>query len=106
MPRILICLSLLLMLSNCVPNGMALLGPSVTVATTGNVYQAGISYGSGQIVNKAKQSLKRIKETKKLVYKQVNKLNEKIINKSDKYVLKKQADLFFKAVKNNLKKNY
>ena len=38
-------------LTGCLQN-MAFLGPAVTVASTGNVYQAGLSYGSSQVIKK------------------------------------------------------
>ena len=104
----LIILSSLLILTNCVGPGTALLGPSLTVARTGNLYQAGLSYGSGQIFKKTKESIEKIKKTKIIVTQQIDQLNKKIKkNELSKLVSKNQndqADLFFKAVKNNLKK--
>jgi len=38
-------------LSGCAQNA-ALLGPAYTLATTGNVYQAGFTYGSNEIITK------------------------------------------------------
>ena len=38
-------------LSGCAQNA-ALLGPAITVASTGNIYQAGLSYGSSQAIKK------------------------------------------------------
>ena len=38
-------------LTGCLQN-TAFLGPAVTVASTGNVYQAGLSYGSSQVIKK------------------------------------------------------
>tara|TARA_B100000767_G_C19542003_1_gene441188 strand:- start:424 stop:747 length:324 start_codon:yes stop_codon:yes gene_type:complete len=101
-----IILSLMFILTNCAAPGTVLLGPSITVARTGSIYQAGLSYGSGHVIKKTKESLDKIKETKKIVYQRVNQLNKKINkDKLNKVVLKDQADLFFKAVKDNLK-NY
>jgi len=42
---------LLLILSGCAQN-TALLGPVFTLTTSGNVYQAGLSYGSEKAINK------------------------------------------------------
>ena len=98
-------LFLLLILTNCSAPGTALLGPSITVARTGSVYQAGLSYGSSHIVKKTKQSLEKFRETKVIVYQRVDQLHKKItIDKLNKVVLKDQADLFFKAAKDNLNK--
>ena len=44
-------LFLLFFLNGCVQN-TALLGPAYTMASTGNVFQAGLSYGSNQAVKK------------------------------------------------------
>jgi len=38
-------------LTGCLQNTV-LLGPAVTVASTGSVYQAGLSYGSSQVIKK------------------------------------------------------
>ena len=104
----LIILSSLLILTNCAAPGTAFLGPSITIARTGSLYQAGLSYGSGQVMKKTKESIEKIKKTKTIVSHQVRQLNKKIKKKeSSNLVLKDQkdqADLFFKAVKNNLKK--
>ena len=52
----------LLVLNGCVQS-TAFLGPAITVASTGNVYQAGLSYGSGTAITKitGKSSLENIK---------------------------------------------
>ena len=44
-------LFLLIFLSGCVQSA-ALLGPAFTLASSGNIYQAGLSYGSNQAVKK------------------------------------------------------
>ena len=88
-----IILSLLLILNNCASPTAALLGPSITGVRTGSIYQAGFSYSSGQVLEKAKKHLEKVKETKKIVSQQLNRV-----------VSGNQADIFFKAVKDNLKK--
>ena len=91
-------------LSGCAQN-TALLGPAYTLAKSGNIYQAGLSYGSSHVIKKTKESLEKVKKTKKIVYHQVGQLQKKIKrDKLNKVVVKDQADLFFKAVKDNLKK--
>jgi hypothetical protein len=40
-----------LLFTGCLQNS-AFLGPAVTVAGTGNIYQAGLSYGSNQVITK------------------------------------------------------
>jgi len=46
------CMFALIILSNCVASSASLLGPAFTVAKTGNVYQAGLSYTSNKIIKK------------------------------------------------------
>jgi hypothetical protein len=100
-----IILSLLLILNNCASPTTALLGPSITGVRTGSIYQAGFSYSSGQVLQKAKKHLEKIEKTKKIVSQQIDQLNDKIIkDKLNRVVSSNQADIFFKAVKDNLKK--
>ena len=47
----LILVILLLFLNNCATSGSALLGPIITGAKTGSIYQASISYSSGRVIN-------------------------------------------------------
>ena len=49
-------ISLLLFLSNCASTGSAFLGPVITGAKTGSVYQATLSYSSGKMVNAFKDT--------------------------------------------------
>ena len=57
---------LLLLFSFLLLNGCfeptALMGPAITVGTSGNIYQAGLSYGTNQVVQKAtgKSSIEHI----------------------------------------------
>lgn len=99
-----IILSLMLILTNCGVTGTALLGPSITGARTGSVYQASLSYGSTHVIKKTKESIEKIKKTKKIIYQKADQMNKKV-DQLNKVVLKNQADIFFKAVKNNLKKH-
>ena len=92
--------------TNCAAPGTALLGPSITGTRTGSALQAGLSYGSGQVIKQAKKSIKKIKKTKTIAYKQLDQLNEKIEkSKINNVVLMNKADFFFKAVNDNFKKN-
>ena len=49
--KLIICLSLLCILNGCAQNA-ALLGPVITGASTGSIYQAGLSYGSSKVIKK------------------------------------------------------
>jgi len=52
MRKILIILSSLALLSACAQS-TALIGPAITVGNTGNVMQAGFSYGSNMVIKNA-----------------------------------------------------
>ena len=99
-------LSLLLVLTNCGPVSTAFLGPAFTGVTTGSPVRVGMSYGTNHLVKTTRVALQKVEEAKTITFQKVNQLNKKIqIDKLNKVVLRDQADLFFKAVKNNLK-NY
>ena len=64
-------LFLLFFLNGCVQSA-ALLGPAYTMASSGNIYQAGLSYGSNQAVKKitgksTSQNIKSLLDNKKKV---------------------------------------
>jgi uncharacterized lipoprotein YajG len=47
-------------LSSCsAPSNISLLGPIFTASKTGSIYQASLSYGSGEIVNKIKKDFEK-----------------------------------------------
>jgi hypothetical protein len=63
-------LFLLLFLNGCV-QGTALLGPAYTLTSTGNVYHAGLSYGSNKAIKKitgktTTENIKSFVEDKKI----------------------------------------
>ena len=60
------------MLCNCVQTATALFGPALTVGKTGNVYQAGLSYASGDVIKN------------KLGKTPTQYIKEKVFNKSKK----------------------
>ena len=49
-------ISCMLLLSNCTISGSAFLGPVFTGAKTGSIYQASLSYSTGQIMNEIKEN--------------------------------------------------
>ena len=49
--KIIILIFLVSFLNGCAQN-VALLGPAYTLATSGNIYQAGLTYGSNEIITK------------------------------------------------------
>ena len=46
---------IILLLTHCSAPGTALLGPAITGAKTGSVYQASLSYGSNRIIDKMRE---------------------------------------------------
>lgn len=63
----------ILSLSNCSAPGSAFLGPIFTGAKSGSIYQASLSYGSNVIISdlKLKDTLKKIKDQKKIFNKSI-----------------------------------
>ena len=61
--KTIIVLFFLCFLSGCAQNA-ALLGPAYTLATSGNIYQAGLTYGGNEIITKStgKSMAQNIKE--------------------------------------------
>ena len=77
-------------LNGCVQS-TAFLGPAITVASTGNVYQAGLSYGSSKALAKitgrtATENIKNFLEKNKDVEKQTENANDffKVVKKIHK----------------------
>ena len=84
-------LFLLFFLNSCVQSA-ALLGPAYTMASTGNIYQAGLSYGSNQAVKNitGKTPTENIKSL--------------VDNKKMKIEEKEKQDEFFALVKSRIEK--
>ena len=84
-------LFLLFFLNGCVQSA-ALLGPAYTLTSTGNIFQAGLSYGSNHAVKKitGKTPTENIKSL--------------IDNKKIKIEEKEKQDDFFALVKNRIEK--
>ena len=82
---------LLFFLNGCVQSA-ALLGPAYTLTSSGNIYQAGLSYGSNQVVKKITgksptENIKSLTDSKK------SKIDEE-----------QNYDEFFALVKNRIEK--
>ena len=89
--KIIAALFLLFFLNGCVQS-TALLGPAYTVASTGNIYQAGLSYGSNQAIKNitGKTPTENIKSL--------------VDNKKMKIEEKEKQDEFFALVKSRIEK--
>ncbi len=87
--KIIIAIFVMVFLNGCVQSSV-FLGPVITVASTGNIYQGGLSYGSGRIINNitGKSTSEYIieilkprdgdKELKKLVKKRIKNTRKKL----------------------------
>ena len=78
--KIIISAFVMCFLTGCLQNTV-LLGPAITVASTGNVYQAGLSYGSSQTIKKmtgktATENIKSFLESKNSTVKEEESDNE------------------------------
>ena len=75
-------------LSGCAQN-VALLGPVYTLSTTGNIYQAGASYGSNRVITSltGKSTTENIKEL--IVIKKDDSEFEKLVKRQIKDTRKK-----------------
>jgi hypothetical protein len=82
---------LLFFLNGCVQNA-ALLGPAYTLASSGNIYQAGLTYGSNQAVKKI---------TGKSPTENIQSL---VDNKKRKIEEEKKQEEFFALVKSRIEK--
>ena len=89
----------LFFLNSCI-DATTFLAPGITIGTSGNVYQAGLSYGSSQLVKTATGKTtfehmsefidsKKFKDTKKKIINSKSKLEESFEN-----VEKKSMDFF------------
>ena len=84
---------LLLLFNSCAQN-TALLGPAYTLGTTGNAFQAGVSYGTSYVVKKA---------TGKTTSENVDIILKKIEVSSDtEESVEENPENFFKIVKKHV----
>ena len=87
--KLIIMIFLVSFLNGCAQN-VAILGPAYTLATSGNIYQAGFTYGGNEIVTKTtgksmaqiiKESItakKKDSDFKKLVKRNIEKTRKKL----------------------------
>jgi hypothetical protein len=69
----------------------ALLGPAYTLTSTGNIYQAGLGYGSNVLITEytGKTPIENLKEISSLKEKKVKNIKESTLNSEDFYLLVK-----------------
>ena len=79
--KVIIGVYLVIFLSGCAPN-TALFGPAYTLATSGNVYNAGFTYGGNEIITRTtgKSAAQNFKEALKIKKKETE--IEKLVKKN------------------------
>jgi hypothetical protein len=94
--KIFINLLSLVFLSGCIETA-ALVGPAITIGTTGNVYQAGLSFGTNELIKK---------ETGENAVSYVSTLMDEEKSKKEKEKQKKKLENdFIILVKNHIEKS-
>ena len=69
----------------------AMLGPAYTLSSSGNVLQAGLNYGSNQMITKytGKTPIENLKEIKNLSNKQTKNIKKETLESEEFYILVK-----------------
>ena len=69
----------------------AMLGPAYTLSSSGNVFQAGLNYGSNQMITKytGKTPIENLKEIKTLSKKQTKNIKKETLESEEFYILVK-----------------
>ena len=69
----------------------AMIGPAYTLSSSGNVLQAGLNYGSNQMITKytGKTPIENLKEVKDLKIKQTKNIEKETLESEDFYILVK-----------------
>ena len=90
----------LIFLNGCIQSS-AMMGPAITIATTGNIYQTGFSYTTSQLIKHetGKSTLKHLNDFLENIE---NKKSE--INKVTTLKAKRASEDFFMLVENRIKK--
>ena len=106
-----IAIGVCILLTGCFQSTASLIGPAYTLGSSGNIYQAGLSYGVNQTIQKTTGQTS-LQFTKNLINKSTN-LQVKAKSKVSKYKkstmkiaenIKINSDEFFASVKSNIEK--
>ncbi len=71
-------IGLLIFLTNCTTPGTAFLGPVFTGATTKNIAQTSLSFGTNHVFRKFQETSKKTKEEVKKIVKKIEEFNPEI----------------------------
>ena len=94
--KITLTILILICLNGCVETA-ALVGPGLTVASTGNVYQAGLTYGTGQVIKN---------ETGLTTVEHMSNIIEPPEKKKEKQIRKEMLTLLENRIKSTREKLY
>ena len=94
-----------ILLTGCFQSSASLIGPVYTLGSSGNIYQAGLSYGVNQTIQKTTGQTSFINKSKNIQVKAQSKVSE--YKKSTMKMaenIKINSDEFFASVKSNIEK--
>ena len=88
--KIITAIFLLSLLSGCAQNA-ALLGPAYTLAHSGNIYQAGLTYGSNKLIKEhtGKNPIENLKDISLTEKKELKNIEKNTLESEDFYILVK-----------------
>ena len=93
MKKLFLTICVLFFLNGCI-QPTALLGPSLTVAASGNIYKAGLQYGSNKIIEKSTGKTTS-EHARSILENHQNKKNKKSLNKLvNQHIQKARTDYF------------
>ncbi len=101
---LLYCLMIIL-LTGCYQSSASLLGPAITAGTSGNIYQAGLSYGTNIVVKETTGKTPSEHFLKIITSEKYKTTKEKIIKNKKKFEtsfenVEKKSEDFYASVKN------
>ena len=85
----------LLFLTGCIQSTASLIGPAYTIGSSGNIYQAGLSYGSNEIITSytGKTPIENLEELTSKNLSAKNNIQKRTLESDDFYQLvKKRID--------------
>ncbi len=101
----------LILLTSCYQSSASLMAPAYTLGASGNIYQAGFSYGLNQTLEKTtgqttlEHAKKFLKKTEKVKISTKNKIDEYKVSSQNKIQeIKINSEEFVASVKSNIEK--
>tara|TARA_B100001250_G_scaffold214902_1_gene184410 strand:- start:620 stop:931 length:312 start_codon:yes stop_codon:yes gene_type:complete len=96
---------MIILLTGCYQSSASLLGPAITAGTSGNIYQAGLSYGTNIVVKETTGKTPSEHFLKIITSEKYKTTKEKIIKNKKKFEtsfenVEKKSEDFYASVKN------